>query len=158
MAGEYLAHRAGLRMQHVPYRGTGPALADLLGGTLPLVSDSLASALPHVREGRLKALVVTGRHRAPQLPDVPTAAETLGDFEAVGWIGMVAPIATPAPLVAQINAEVVRILRDPAASQRLESLGGSPDPGTPVEFAAFIRSETEKWREVARIANVKLDG
>ncbi|WP_149538226.1 Bug family tripartite tricarboxylate transporter substrate binding protein [Siccirubricoccus phaeus] len=157
MAGEYLAHRAGIRMQHVPYRGTGPALADLLGGTLPLVSDSLASALPHVRDGRLKALVITGRNRAPQLPDVPTAAETLGEFEAVGWIGMVAPVATPGPLVSRINAEVVRILRDPSSSQRLESLGGSPDPGTPAEFAAFIRSETEKWREVARIANVRLD-
>lgn len=159
MAGEYLAHRAGMRLTHVPYRGTGPALTDLLAGNLPLVSDSLASALPHLREGRVKALVMTGRSRAPQLPNVPTVAEVLGqEFEAVGWIGMVAPAATPPALVAQINHAVVGILRDPATAQRLLVLGGSPDPGTPAEFAAFIRSEIAKWAEVARIANVQLGG
>ncbi len=158
MAGEYLAYRAGMRLTHVPYRGAGPALSDLYGGSLPLVCDSLASALPHVRDGRLKALVITSRRRVPQLPNVPTAAETLGEFEAVGWIGMVAPAATPPALVTEINAAVVRILRDKAAADRLAALGGSPDPGSPAEFAAFIRSEIAKWAEVARLANVRLEG
>jgi tripartite-type tricarboxylate transporter receptor subunit TctC len=159
MAGEFFAHQAGIRLTHVPYRGTGPALADLLAGNVPLVSDSLASALPHVREGRVKALAVTSRARAPQLPDVPTVAEVLGKpFEATGWIGLVAPAATPPELVQQINRDVVAILRDRAAAERLFTLGGSPDPGTPEEFARFIRTEIAKWAEVARLAQVRLEG
>ncbi|HEY0419087.1 MAG TPA: tripartite tricarboxylate transporter substrate-binding protein, partial [Acetobacteraceae bacterium] len=125
----------------------------------PLVADSLASALPHLREGRLKALVITSRQRAPQLPEVPTVAEALGqEFEATGWIGLVAPAGTADDLIAQINSDVVDILRDPATAQRLLMLGGSPDPGTPAEFGRFIAAEIAKWAEVARIANVRLEG
>jgi tripartite-type tricarboxylate transporter receptor subunit TctC len=159
MAGEMFAHEAGIRLTHVPYRGSGPAVADLLSGNLHLISDSLTSALPHVREGRMVSLAVTTRIRVPQMPEVPTVAETLGKpFKAVGWIGLVAPAGTPTELVQRINADVVTILRDPATADRLLSLGGTPDPRTPAEFGAFIRAEIAKWGEVARTANVRLDG
>jgi tripartite-type tricarboxylate transporter receptor subunit TctC len=104
-------------------------------------------------------LAVTTRIRVPQMPEVPTVAEALGKpFEAVGWIGLVAPAGTPTELVQRINADVVTILRDPATADRLLSLGGTPDPRTPAEFGTFIRAEIAKWGEVARTANVRLDG
>jgi len=159
MTAEMLSHRLGLRMQHVPYRGSGPAMADLLGGNVKVMVDSLASALPHVQAGRIKALGVTGPDRAPQMPNVPTVAETVSPgFQALGWSGIVAPAATPAPIIRKINADAVAILRDPAIAARMVQLGGFPDPGTPEEFGAFIRAEIAKWREVARAANVRLDG
>ncbi|MDP3416994.1 tripartite tricarboxylate transporter substrate binding protein [Falsiroseomonas sp.] len=159
MTAEMLAHRLGLRMQHVPYRGSGPAMADLLGGNVKVMVDSLASALPHVQAGRIKALGVTGSSRAPQMPEVPTVAETVSPgFQALGWSGIVAPAGTPAAIIRKVNADAVAILRDPAIAARMVQLGGFPDPGTPEEYGAFIRAEIAKWREVARAANVRLDG
>ena len=159
MTAEMLAHRLGLRMTHVPYRGSGPAMADLLAGNVKLMVDSLASALPHIQAGRIRAIAVTGRARTPQLADVPTVAETVSPgFEALGWSGIVAPANTPAELIQRINADAVAILRDPAIAARMVQLGGFPDPGTPAEYARFINAEIAKWREVARAANVRLDG
>jgi tripartite-type tricarboxylate transporter receptor subunit TctC len=159
MAAEMFAHRAGLRMVHVPYRGSGPAMADLIAGNVELIFDSTTSALPHVQAGRIRALAVTTERRFPQLPDVPTVAETvIPGYAAVGWSGIVAPAATPAEIVRRINADVVAILRDPGVAQRMADLAAVPDPGTPEEFAAFIRAEIAKWREVARVANVRLEG
>ena len=159
MTAEMLSHRLGLRMQHVPYRGSGPAMADLLGGNVKVMVDSLASALPHVQAGRIKALGVTGSSRAPQMPEVPTVAETVSPgFQALGWSGIVAPAGTPAAIIRKVNADAVAILRDPAIAARMVQLGGLPDPGTPEEYGAFIRAEIAKWREVARAANVRLDG
>lgn len=159
MTAEMLAHRLGLTMQHVPYRGSGPAMADLIAGNVKVMVDSLAAALPHVQGGRVRALAVTGRARAPQLPAVPTVAETVSPgFESLGWSGIVAPAGTPAPIIRRINADTVAILRDPAIAARMVEMGGFPDPGTPEEYAAFIRAEIAKWREVARAANVRLDG
>ncbi|MDJ0390097.1 tripartite tricarboxylate transporter substrate binding protein [Roseomonas sp. E05] len=159
LAMEMLAHRAGVRMTHVPYRGSGPAMADLIAGNVPLMMDSLASALPQVQSGRVRALAITGRERVKQLPDTPTVAESgLAGYEALGWSGLVAPAATPPAILARINADVVAILRDPAIARRMVEMGGFPAPGTPEEFSSFIRGEMAKWRGVARDANVRLEG
>ncbi len=159
MTAEMLAHRLSLQMVHVPYRGSGPAMADLIAGNVKVMVDSLASALPHLQGGRIRALAVTGRARTPQLPDVPTVAETVSPgFEALGWSGLVAPAATPPAIIRRVNADAVAILSDPEIQARMRQLGGFPDPGTPEEYGRFIASEIAKWREVARAANVRLDG
>lgn len=158
MAMEMLAHRAGVKLTHVPYRGSGPAMADLIAGNVPLMMDSLASALPQVQSGRARAIATTGRARTPQLPNIGTVAEAgLAGYEALGWSGIVAPAATPPEILAKINADAVAILRDPAIAARMIELGGFPDPGTPDQFSAFIRSEIAKWRKVAQDANVRLE-
>ncbi|WP_144183854.1 Bug family tripartite tricarboxylate transporter substrate binding protein [Elioraea rosea] len=158
MTAAMLAHRLGLEMTHVAYRGSGPAMADLIAGTVKIMVDSLASALPHIQANRIRPLAVTGRARTPQLPDVPTVAETVSPgFEALGWSGIVAPAGTPEAIIRRINADAVAILRDKATADRIVQLGGFPDPGTPEEYARFIASEISKWREVARAANVRLD-
>jgi len=159
MATELLMLRTGLRLNLVHYRGSGPGITDLIAGNVPLMMDSVASALPHIRSGRARALAVTTRARISALPDVPTFAETLvPGYEAVGWSGLVAPAATPAPIIARISADVGAILREPAIVRRIEEMGAVADPNTPEQYAAFIRSEIAKWREVARAANVRLDG
>ncbi len=159
LACELFAYRAGIRLTHVPYRGSAPALTDLIAGNLPLVSDALASALPHLRAGRVRALGISSRQRMPQVPDVPTIEEALGaPFDAVGWTGLVAPAGTPEEIVARINRDVVAILAEPATAERLQTLGGTPDPRTPADYAAFIRAEIAKWGEVVRAANVRLEG
>jgi tripartite-type tricarboxylate transporter receptor subunit TctC len=158
MAMEMLAHRAGVRMTHVPYRGSGPAMADLIAGNVPLMMDSLASALPQIQSGRALAIATTGRSRPPQLPETQTIMEAgIENYEALGWSGLVAPAATPPAVLRRINADAVAVLRDPAVVARMVELGGFADPGTPEQFGAFISSEIAKWRKVAREANVKLD-
>ncbi|ONG58659.1 transporter [Pseudoroseomonas deserti] len=158
MAMEMLAHRAGLKLTHVPYRGSGPAMADLIAGNVPLMMDSLASALPQVQSGRARALAVTSKARPPQLAALPTVAESgLPGYEALGWSGLVAPAGTPEEIIAKINADAVAILRDPSVAARMVELGGFPDPGTPAGFGAFIRAEIAKWRQVVREANIRLD-
>lgn len=159
MAAELFAHRAGLSMVHVPYRGSGPAMTDLIAGNIKLMFDSSSSALPHIQAGRIRALAVTTPRRLAQLPDVPTVAETVApDYVAMGWSGLVAPAGTPAEITRKINADVVAILRDPAVIARMAESGTIADPGTPEQFARFVSSEIAKWREVARVANVRLDG
>ncbi len=157
LAMELLCLRAGMKLNHVPYRGSGPALADVLSGNVKLMMDSLASALPQVRDGRLRALAVTSAERVPQLPDVPATVETVKGTEATGWAGLVAPTGTPAAIVGRINADVGAILESPAAADRIRELGGTPMPGSADDFGAFIRAEIGKWREVARAANVRLE-
>jgi tripartite-type tricarboxylate transporter receptor subunit TctC len=159
MTGEMFAYRLGLKMSHVPYRGSGPAMSDLVAGNVPVMFDSLASALPHVQAGRIRPLAVTSRARVPQLPEVPTVAEAaVPGFEAAGWSGIVAPAGTPPAILRRINADAVAVLRDPAVAARMMEMGGFPAPGTPAEFGAFIRAEIAKWREVAQAAQVRLDG
>jgi tripartite-type tricarboxylate transporter receptor subunit TctC len=114
------------------------------------------SALPHLRDGRLKALVVTSRQRAPQLPQVPTAAETLGEFEAVGWIGMVAPAGLTPSIVQRLNAETIAILGNAEMRERIESLGADPKTAAPDAFANYIRSEILKWSKVVRDAGIPM--
>jgi tripartite-type tricarboxylate transporter receptor subunit TctC len=159
LAAELFQHRTGIDLNIVHYRGSGPAVTDLVAGNVPLMFDSVASALGHIRGGRAKAIGVATPTRTPWLPEVPTIAETVApSYEAFGWTGLVAPAATPTEIVRKINADVVAILKDPAIVQRLQDLGTLADPGTPEQFAAFVRAEIRKWAEVVRIANVKLDG
>ena len=159
LAAELLAHRTGVRFNIVHYRGSGPAMADLIAGTVPVMFDSVAAARGNIAGGRVKPIALATARRIPQLPEVPTLAETVSPgYEAAGWTGLVAPAATPAAIVAKINADVVTILRDPAVAKRLEEMAVLPDPGSPEAFGAFVRAEIVKWREVARLANVRLEG
>jgi tripartite-type tricarboxylate transporter receptor subunit TctC len=120
--------------------------------------DSVTSALTHIRAGKLRALAVTTAARVPQLPEVPTIAESgVPGFEAVGWSGIVLPAGTPAPLVNRISADIQAILREPAFRDKVIERGSIPDPNTPAVFTEFIRTEMEKWARVAKLANVKLD-
>ena len=159
MAAELLMLRANIRFNIVHYRGSGPAIADVIAGNVKLMTDSVASSLPHIREGRVKAIALCSARRVPQLPDVPTIAETLvPGYEAAGWSGLVAPAGTPPEIISRINADVVAALREPAIATRIAGMGAVADPRTVEESAAFIRSEIAKWREVARAANVRLEG
>lgn len=159
MAAELLQLRTGLRFNIVHYRGSGPAIADLIAGTVPVMFDSVASAQGHIRGGRAKAIAMCTPQRFAPMPQVPTLAETISPgYEAFGWSGLVAPAATPADIIARINADVVAILREPAMAQRIQDMAMIAAPQTPAEFAAFIRAEIAKWGEVARAANVRLEG
>ncbi len=159
MAAELLMLRANIRFNIVHYRGSGPGIADVIAGNVKLMTDSVASSLPHIREGRVKPIALCSAQRVPQLPEVPTIAETLvPGYSAAGWSALVAPAGTPADIIRKINADVVAVLREPAIVARFNQMGAIADPQTPEECAAFIRDEIAKWREVARAADVKLEG
>ena len=159
MAAELFAHRTGARLNMVHYRGSGPGVADLLAGNVKLMMDSVISALPHIQAGKLVPLAVTTPERAPQLPQVPTIAEAVSPgYGAYGWTGLVGPSGMPPEVVQKVNADVVSVLREPAMAARFVELGVIAAPGTPEEFGAFVRREIAQWREVARIANVRLEG
>jgi tripartite-type tricarboxylate transporter receptor subunit TctC len=158
MTGELFKFRAGIDLVHVPYKGSGPGMTDLIGGQVPLMFDSLASALPHIKSGRIKILALTTAQRVPQMPEVPTVAESgYEGFSGVGWSGFVLPAGTPRDIVEKVSADTQAVLREPETVQRIVERGGVPDPTTPQQYADFIRAEVAKWGEVARIAKVKLD-
>jgi tripartite-type tricarboxylate transporter receptor subunit TctC len=158
LTGEFFKFRAGIDLQGIPYKGSGPAMTDLLGGQVTLMMDSLASSLPHIRSGKIKAIAMTTAQRVPQLPDVPTIAESgFPDFEGVGWGGLVMPIATPRDIVEKIGADARRILSDPAMQARIVERGAIADPRGPAEFAAFTRAEIAKWGDIAKKANIRAD-
>ncbi len=157
MAAELLAHRLGIQLTMVHYRGSAPAITDLIAGTVPLMTDSLASALPNVRAGRLKLIGVSTRGRVSWAPEVPSFAESVAPgHEAVGWNGLAGPARLPPEIVTRINADVTAALRDPMVVARIEEAGMLADPQTPAQFGAFLRAEILRWREVARMANVTL--
>lgn len=158
MSAELFKTVAGIDLLHIPYKGSGPAMTDLLGGQVPLMFDSVTAALPHLRGAKLQALAVTTAARVPQLPDVPTIAESgVPGFEAVGWSGIVLPAATPRAIVLRVSQEIQAALRETAFRDRIVERGSIPDPRTPEDFAAFIRAEMDKWARVAKTANVRLD-
>lgn len=158
MTGELFKSRAGIDLVHVPYKGSGPGMTDLLGGQVPLMVDSLASALPHIKSGKIKIIAVTTAQRAPQLPNVPTIAESgYPGFEGAGWSGIVLPAGTPRELVERISTDIQKALNEPQLRDRIIERGGIPDPRTPQGYADFIRTEIEKWAQVAKTANVRLD-
>ncbi len=159
MSAELFAHRTGTRFNMVHYRGSGPGVADLLAGNVRLMLDSVTSSLPHIQAGKLVPIAVTTPERAPQLPEVPTIAETVAPgYGAYGWTGLCGPAGLPAEIVRRVNADVVSVLREPAMAARFQEMGGIPAPSTPEAFGAFVRREIAQWREVARIANVRLEG
>jgi tripartite-type tricarboxylate transporter receptor subunit TctC len=158
LSAEMFASRGGVKLTHVPYKGSGPAMADLIAGNIPMMFDSVASALLHVQGGRIKALAVTSASRAPQLPEVPAIAESLPGYEAIGWGGLCVPAATPHEVVERINADVTSLLRDPRVASRMLELGGTAAPQTIEAANLFVASELAKWGEVARAAGVRLEG
>ena len=147
----------GLQITHVPYKGTAPALADLLGGQVDMMFDNLGVSLPQVRSGKLKALAVASSKRFRGLPDVPALAETLPGFEAVAWFGIVGPPKTPAAIAEKIAAGVAESLKNPDVLRRLNDLSADPLGLSPAETAAFMKLETERWGAVVRAAGVKVE-
>jgi tripartite-type tricarboxylate transporter receptor subunit TctC len=156
IAGELFKMMAGLDMVHVPYRGSTPALVDLLGGTVQLMFDVTPSSLPHVKAGRLRPLGVTSSTRLDVLPDVPPVGDFLPGYQAAGWIGFGAPRGTPPAIVERLSKEIAAAVADPQVKARLADLGGTTLPtGSPAEFGAYIAAETEKWAKVVQFAGIK---
>jgi tripartite-type tricarboxylate transporter receptor subunit TctC len=158
LSAALFSQMADVKMVEVPYKGSGPAALDVLAGTVPLAVVDLPSALQHIRAGKLVAYAVTSPQRLPQLPDVPTAAESgLQGYDSTGWFGVVAPAGTPAAIVNRLNAEITSALNDEQIKASMRNLGVEPAPGRPEAFEAYIRSETTKWSRVIRQANIKID-
>ena len=161
LSGELFKSMSGTFMVHFPYRGSGPALIDLIAGNMDLMFDNLPSALPHIKSGRLKALAVTSAKRSDAVPDLPTIAEAGGPmfkgFDATSWFGLMAPAGTPADVVARIQAETAKALSQPAVKERMLSQGAIPSGMTSAEFARFIAAETEKWAKVVKASGAKVD-
>jgi tripartite-type tricarboxylate transporter receptor subunit TctC len=147
----------GLQITHVPYKGTAPALADLLGGQVDMMVDNLGVSLPHVRAAKLKALAVASKNRFSGLPDVPAMSETLPGFESVAWFGIVAPPKTPAAIAEKVAAGVAEALKNPDVLKRLGEMSAEPMGLRPAQTAAFMKEETERWAAVIRTAGIKLD-
>ncbi len=155
---EYLKLRARVFMLHIPYRGTAPSVTDVLAGQVDCTFTGAPAVIPHVRSGRLRALAVSSPQRLPQLPDVPTVAESgYAGFEADQWYGLVAPAGTPAAVVSRLNAEVNKALALPEVAQQLAVEGAVPAPSTPQAFGDLIRREIPRWAEVVRAGNVRPD-
>ncbi len=157
LTGEMFKTVAGVRIAHIPYKGSAPALTDLLAGQVEMMFDNLGVSMQHVRSGRLRALAVASQHRVASLPDVPAMSEVLPGFESVTWFGVVAPPKTPMPIAERISAAVAEALRSPDARKRLADLSAEPIGNTPAQMAAFMRKDAERWREVIRSAGVKAD-
>jgi tripartite-type tricarboxylate transporter receptor subunit TctC len=159
IAGELFRIMAGIEMTHVPYKGGGPALIDLLGGHLSMTFTTPAPVLSFLREGRLRALAVTTRSRVDFLPEVPTVIESgIADFEITGWYGVLAPANTPRAIVARLNAELVRIARQPDVRERLTRSGAQLVGSSAEEFAALIRTEVERWGKAVQRTGVRAAG
>lgn len=143
---------------HVPYRGSAPAMTDLVGGQVQVMTNTLNDSLGFIREGKLRALAVTSQTRSDQLPNVPTVAETVAPGFSMGaWQGVVVPAGTPAPIIDKLNAEILRALKSPEMQKQLKVQGAQALGSTPQEYAAYIKSEIARWGEVVKAANVKLD-
>jgi tripartite-type tricarboxylate transporter receptor subunit TctC len=159
LAGELFKSRAGIFMVHFPYRGSGPALLDMIGGNMDVMFDNLPSSMPQIRAGRLKAFAVTSTQRSTALPDVPTVEEAAGlkGFDATSWFGLLAPAGTPPEIVNRIQQEVAKALQAPAIKEKLEAQGAMPSGNTPAQFAAHIEAEHRKWAEVVKVSGAKID-
>ena len=159
LSGELFKTMTGTYMVHFPYRGSGPALLDLIGGTMDLMFDNLPSALPQIKAGKLKALAVTSATRSSAVPDLPTIAEAgpVKGFEASSWFGLLAPAGTPADNVNRIALETTKALQSPVLKERLLSQGAIPGGQTPGEFTKFIATETSKWAQVVKASGAKVD-
>ena len=159
LAGELFKSMSGTYMVHFPYRGSGPALMDLMGGTMDVMFDNLPSSMPQIKAGKLKALAVTSRQRSAALPDVPTVEEAAGlkGFDATSWFGLLAPAGTPADIVNRIQQETAKALNAPAIKEKLLAQGAIPSGNTPAEFARHIEAEHRKWAQVVKVSGAKVD-
>src|SRR6266446_4514100 len=157
LALELFRTMAGVKLNHVPYKGGGPALNDMVGGHIKFFFSNASSSTPFVKSGQLRALAHTGRGRLAGFPDLPPVSDTVPGFEAYEWNGVFVPAGTPAPVVSRLNAALNDSLRDPKVAERLAALSVEAKPNSPAEFAAFFKSELDKWGRVIRAANIKLE-
>ena len=158
LSAELYKQMAGVDILHVPYKGSSPAVADLLGGQVQMMFDNMPVSLPHVKAGKLRALAVTSMKRSPALPDVPTMDEEgLKGFDATSWFGLLAPAGTPKDIVAKLNAASVKALATPEMRERLAAQGADPVGNSPEQFAAFIKSEIDKWAKIVKASGARVD-
>lgn len=157
LSGELFKYMTGIDMKHIPYKGAGPAITDLIGGQVDVLFDNMPSIIGHIRAGEVRALGVTSAQRSPALPDVPAIGEVVPGYEASAWFGAAAPKGTPPAAIARLNREINAALADPGMRARLAELGGVPIPGTPEEFWATHRMETEKWAKIVKFSGAKVD-
>jgi len=158
LSGELFNLMAGSKITHIPYKGSTPAVADLMGGQISMIFDNMPSVIQQVKSGRLKALAVTSAQRNPQLPEIPTIQELgVAGYEVWSWFGLLAPAATPKPIVDKLNASIVDIIKQPDVQAKIIELGAVPVPETSAEFGAFIEAETLKWAKVIKEANIGMD-
>ena len=157
LSGELFMAMTGTKMQHVPYRGAAPAETDMLGGQVQVMFDNMPSVIQHIRADSLRALAVTTAARSPQLPDVPTVAETIPGYEASVLFGMAAPKKTPPEIIEKLNREINAVLAEPLIKTRLTELGGEPLISTPEAFGAMIAAETEKWKKVVEFSGAHVE-
>jgi tripartite-type tricarboxylate transporter receptor subunit TctC len=159
LTGELFKTMTGTYMVRLPYRGSAPAIIDLLAGNTNVMFDNLPSALPHIKSGRLKALAVTSRTPSGALPGVPTVEEAgnLKGFDASSWFGLFAPAGTPRAVVDKVQSDVAKVLAMPEIRERFLSQGAEPGGNTPDEFAAFIKAEADKWARVVKVSNARVD-
>jgi tripartite-type tricarboxylate transporter receptor subunit TctC len=157
LAGEYFKHLAGINIVHVPYKGAGPAMTDLMGGQVQMLITGYSAASAHVKTGRLRALAVTGARRLTAAPDLPTIGETVKGYEVTSWYGFLAPARTPQAIIARLHKELAAVVKLPEVAQRLVSLGIEPEGNTPREFREQIKSEIAKWAKVVKLAKVQME-
>ena len=157
LSGELFKTMTGVQMTHVPYKGSAPALTDLIGGQVQVMFDNLPSSLAFIKAGKLRAIAVTSTTRAAALPDVPTVADTVPGFEASSWFGILAPAGTPRDIVMKINGETAKWLASPDAKEKLAAQGANVASGTPEDFAKHIQAETAKWAKVVKESGAKVD-
>jgi tripartite-type tricarboxylate transporter receptor subunit TctC len=157
LSTELFKTRAKVFVTHIPYRGSGPMLQDLIAGQITMAIDNMPSAMPHIRSGRLVALGVTSTSANAQLPAVPPIASVLPGYSAESWFVLVAPRGTPEAIVTRVSAEVDRILKKPEVIERFRGLGAEPVGGTPADLGRFVAEETKKWREVVKVSGAKID-
>ena len=157
LSGELFKMMTGIKMTHVPYKGSAPMLTDLLGGQVQITFDNLPSSIQHIKAGKLRALAVTTAKRSDELPDVPTVAETVPGYEASAFFGFGVPHGTPKEIVDRLNAEINLALKDPAILAKLKDLGGTPIPGSPADFGKLVADETAKWEKVVHAANLSIN-
>jgi len=158
LSAEMFNQMAGVDMQHIPYKGSAPALNDLLGGQTAIMFDNMPSVIGHVRAGKLRPIAVTTPQRSRALPDVPTIAESgVPGYSATSWFGLLAPAATPAPVVAKLNASILKALADPEVKKKFAEQGAEPHGEKPEQFAEFIRSETAKWGQTVKASGATAD-
>ena len=157
LSGELFKHMTGCNMLHVPYKGAGPALTDLIAGQVHVLFDNLPSSAAYIKGGRIRALAITSTNREPSMPELPTVGETVPGYEATAWFGIGMPKGTPREIIEKVNAEVNRALADSKMRERLAELGGRAIPGTPEDFGKVIVAETEKWAKVVASSGATVD-
>ena len=157
LSGELFKMMTGVDLLHVPYRGSAPALTDMLAGQVHVMFDNMPPSLPHIKAGKLRALGVTTAQRSQALPDVPAVGETVAGYEASAFFGLAVPKGTPANIVERLNREVNAALKDPKVAARLADLGGIQIGGTPADFTKLVEGETAKWEKVIKVGKVTLE-